>query len=151
MNHLYSYMRLLGMAALSFVAMYALMYAMVDAFGNVYMSLNQAYMAGLMTAPMIVIELALMGAMYSNKSLNRVLVVVSVAVGVACFFLIRAQSAIGDEQFVRSMIPHHAGALLMCAQAQLSDPELQELCRQILEGQQREIDQMKVILERLEQ
>jgi hypothetical protein len=36
--------------------MYILMYAMVDRFGNVYSSLNQLYMAGLMTVPMIVID-----------------------------------------------------------------------------------------------
>jgi hypothetical protein len=55
-----SYGRLLAMTAMMFIAMYILMYAMVDTFGNVYNNLNQIYMAGLMTAPMIVIELALM-------------------------------------------------------------------------------------------
>lgn len=43
------------MAALSFAAMYTLMYAMVDVIGNVFNSVNQVYMAGLMTAPMIII------------------------------------------------------------------------------------------------
>ena len=41
------YGRLIAMVAVSFIAMYILMYAMVDAFGNVYNSVNQAYMAGL--------------------------------------------------------------------------------------------------------
>ena len=40
--------------------MYALMYAMVNTFANVYATVNQAYMAGLMTAPMVVIELVVM-------------------------------------------------------------------------------------------
>ena len=47
------YSRPLWMAAPSFVSMYALMYAMADRFANVYMNLNQVYMAGLMTAPMV--------------------------------------------------------------------------------------------------
>jgi hypothetical protein len=61
------YGRLLLMAVLSFISMYVLMYAMVDAFANVYANFNQFYMAWLMTAPMVIIEIALMGAMYQNK------------------------------------------------------------------------------------
>ena len=49
-NH---YRHLIAMAALSFVAMYILMYAMVNTIADVYMNVNQVYMAGLMTAPMI--------------------------------------------------------------------------------------------------
>ena len=51
---------LLIMAGLSFVAMYILMYAMVDTLGNVYANLNQFYMAGLMTVAMMLIEVVLM-------------------------------------------------------------------------------------------
>lgn len=45
------------MTVLSFIAMFILMYAMVDRFANVYPNVNQAYMAGLMAAPMVMIEL----------------------------------------------------------------------------------------------
>ena len=38
-----------------FAAMYALMYAMVDRFANVYASFNRVYIAGLMAAPMALI------------------------------------------------------------------------------------------------
>jgi hypothetical protein len=48
------------MAALSFVATYILMYAMVNTFDDVYNRVNQVYMAGLMTAPMVAIELVVM-------------------------------------------------------------------------------------------
>ena len=41
----------------------------------------------------------------------------------------RTQAAVGDRQFLRSMIPHHSGAVLMCQQASLSDPEIRALCR----------------------
>lgn len=51
-NH---YRHLATMATLSFAAMYTLMYAMADVIGNVFNSVNQVYMAGLMTAPMIII------------------------------------------------------------------------------------------------
>ena len=143
------YRRLLIMAALSFVSMYILMYAMVNVIGNVYLSLNQFYMAALMTAPMMVIELALMGAMYGNRKWNALILAASVAAGLIAFVLIRQQAAISDKEFLRSMIPHHAGAILMCQQADLHAPQLQELCRGIVSGQQAEIDLMKASLAEL--
>jgi len=139
------------MAMLSFLAMYVLMYAMVDRFSNVYPNLNQIYMAGLMTAPMVIIELALMRTMYHNGKLNVAIMAASLAALAALFMLIRQQSAIGDGQFLRSMIPHHAGAILMCERAPIQDPEIEQLCTSIISSQQREIDQMKAILSRLEQ
>jgi uncharacterized protein (DUF305 family) len=144
------YGRLLVMAVLSFVAMYVLMYAMVDRFANVYANANQAYMAGLMAAPMVLIELAVMRGMYRKRSLNIAIAAGSVVVGVLCFVAIRAQAGISDKQVLRSMIPHHAGAILMCERASLHDEELKALCGRILEGQQAEIDQMKAKLQALD-
>jgi len=43
-----------------------LMYALVDRFANIYPNFNQFYV-GLWAAPMVLIELAPMGAMYPNK------------------------------------------------------------------------------------
>ena len=143
------YRNLLIMAVLSFLSMYVLMYAMVDVIGNIYPSLNQFYMAALMTAPMMVIELALMGAMYPNRKWNAVILGASVAAGLIAFLLIRQQAAISDREFLRSMIPHHAGAILMCNQAELHDPQIQELCQGIVAGQQAEIDLMKARLAEL--
>ena len=138
------------MALASFVSMYVLMYAMVNTFGDVYNSLNQVYMAALMTAPMIVIELALMGAMYPKKAANAALAVASIAVLALCWAAIRTQAAIGDRQFLRSMIPHHGGAVLMCGKAPIHDAEIRALCAQITKGQREEIAQMDRILQRLE-
>jgi uncharacterized protein (DUF305 family) len=146
-NH--HYVHLAIMTVLSFISMYVLMYAMVDRFANVYSNRNQFYMAGLMTASMVLIELALMGSMYKNRNANIVIVaVVVVALGV--FFLgIRQQVAIGDKSFLRSMIPHHAGAILICERAPIQDAEIKKLCGEIISSQQREMDQMKSILARL--
>ena len=136
------------MLALSFVAMFILMYAMVDRAGNALPNVNQAYMAALMTAPMAVLEMALMGAMYPDAKRNRIILVAGVVVGLLSWFAIRQQVAIGDRQFLRSMIPHHAGALLMCRQAKLSDPEVVALCQGIEASQTSEIAQMKALLAR---
>lgn len=138
------------MLALSFLIMFAFMYAMVDRWANVYPNLNQAYMAGLMVAPMAMLELLLMGSMYPDKKLNVAIVGAGALLLVLCWFGIREQAAITDRSFLRSMIPHHAGAILMCRQASISDPEIRRLCEGISTSQQREIDQMKAILERLD-
>lgn len=144
------YGRLLLMAVLSFVSMYVLMYAMVNTFANVYASLNQFYMAGLMAAPMVVIELALMGAMYGDRRKNIVIVAVSLVALSVFWVFIRQQTAITDRQFLRSMIPHHAGAILMCEEAPIRDSQIKELCAAIVASQQSEIDQMKAKLAELE-
>ena len=146
-NH---YLHLGIMAALSFVAMYILMYAMVNTLGDVYNSINQVYMAGLMTAPMVVIELVVMRGMYHNKTLNLTLIGASLALGVLMFVFIRQQTIVTDGQFLRSMIPHHSGAILMCREAAIEDSEIRDLCRSIIEGQQREIEQMSALLRRLQ-
>ena len=86
------YGRLLLMTALSFVAMFILMYAMVDRFANVYANFNQVYMAGLMAAPMVLIEMALMRSMYPNAKLNGVIILATLAVMMLCWVFIRQQS-----------------------------------------------------------
>ena len=67
MNH---YSRFFVMVGLHFIAMYIFMYAMVNEFGNVFNSFNHVYMAVLMTASMILIEIPLMMSMYKSKRLN---------------------------------------------------------------------------------
>lgn len=142
------YARLAAMTVLSFLAMYGLMYAMVDKVQNIHPSLNQTYMAGLMTAPMVVLELLLMRMMYPRKALNTGLVALAMAAGLLCFAGIRQQWLIGDREFLASMIPHHAGAVLMCGKAPVRDPEIRRLCATIVQGQQQEIDQMDAMLAR---
>jgi hypothetical protein len=141
------YQHLIVMAALSLVSMYFLMYAMVDRPANVYGNLNQLFMAGLMTAPMILIELIVMRGMYRNRKRNAIIATISVAVGVLMFVFIRQQTAIADEQFLRAMIPHHSSAILMCERAQLRDEQLRELCDSIISSQQEEIALMAAMLE----
>jgi len=141
-----AYLRLLVMVLLSFAAMYVLMYAMVDRAANIFANNNQLYMAALMAAPMGLIELALMKQMYANRALTLLTIALSAAVLVAAFILIRQQVGVTDRQFLKSMIPHHAGAILMCKEAPVRDPEIVDLCRNIVASQQAEIDQMKRLL-----
>lgn len=145
-THQGHYGRLLLMMALSFLAMYALMYAMVDQWANVYNNVNQFYMAGLMAAPMLLIELWLMSSMYPDRRRNLILAALTLAFMLFCWWGIRTQAAVTDKQFIRSMIPHHAGAILMCEENRLKDPELVKLCQDIITSQTQEIAQMKQLL-----
>src|SRR5215216_2406786 len=145
------YRKLWIMAVLSFISMYILMYAMVNSISNVLNNVNEFYMAGLMTAPMIPIEIFLMRSMYTDPRRNALIIAISLILGLAFFLLIRQQGAVSDKQFLRSMIPHHAGAILMCQQASIQDAEIQELCKTIISSQQEEIDQMKAKLRELDQ
>jgi uncharacterized protein (DUF305 family) len=122
---------------------------MVNILANVVPNINQFYMASLMTMPMIIIELTLMRNMYMNKKLNTILIVISALLLIGFYSLIRLQAGVNDKQFLKSMIPHHAGAILMVEKAPSKDPEIQKLQQEIITSQQREIEQMKAILQRL--
>lgn len=135
------------MTALSFVAMYGLMYMMVDTIDNVYPNFNQFYMAVVMTATMVVIEVVVMNSMYEGRRIKAIVIGLSLIALMLFFTFTRTQVAISDHEFLKSMIPHHGGAILMCKNTNLQDPEIKELCRSITSGQQSEIDFMKKKLE----
>lgn len=145
------YVRLAVMVAVSLVWMYGAMFAMVSSAGDIFQNLNFAYMAGLMGGAMIPIEIVVMRAMYKDARLNVVAAAVAIAILGGSFLGIRAQVGVGDDQFLRAMIPHHSSAILMCQQASIQSAEIKELCfgpNAIVESQLREIAQMKEILSR---
>jgi uncharacterized protein (DUF305 family) len=141
--------KLLLMVVLHFIIMFILMYSMVNEFGNIYLNFNRTYMAAIMTAPMLILEVIMMGSMYDNKKILNVILGLSTFGLILFFVFIRQQSFIYDKQFLLSMIPHHSSAILMCNKASLEDNEIKELCRSIINSQQAEIDQMKKILNRI--
>lgn len=143
-NH---YVMLGVMIFIHFCIMYVLMYAMVDVFGHVYLNINKVYMALLMTAPMAVMEVLMMKKMYTNRASNLAFLTGSVLVFVLAFTFIRSQTGVGDTQFLRSMIPHHSSAILMCEDANIQDQEIIDLCDDIIEAQKREIELMQSMLE----
>ena len=132
---------------LSLLVMYLAMFAMIWSWGEFIQNVNFFYMALVMWAPMGAIMLATMGGMYRNRKLNAVLYMAFAAIFVLSLLGIRQQSLVGDDQFLRSMIPHHSGAILMCREADLADPEIRGLCEGIVQSQRQEIAQMKRLLE----
>ena len=143
------YMMLAVNLGLSLLVMYVAMFAMIWSWGEFIQNVNFFYMALVMWAPMGAIMLATMGGMYRNRKLNAALYVAFAAILVLSLVGIRQQSLVGDDQFLRSMIPHHSGAILMCEEAKLTDPEIRQLCGEIIQAQKDEISQMKRIMDRL--
>lgn len=143
------YRDLFLVSAVHFVIMYAVMYTMVNGASDIVLNLNFVYMTGMMLAPMVILMPLTMKMMYPNKNLNALIVGSMALIFVAFYFFTRQQTFINDKEFVRSMIPHHSGAILMCREATIQDAELKNLCTDIIQSQIREVNQMKEILKRL--
>lgn len=137
------------MIVVSFFIMYFVMFLNVFSVNHIYLSLTRLYMALLMVSLMAISMLVFMRHMYDNKKLNLIIIVVSIVVFILALVLLRTQVPIGDVQYMKAMIPHHSSAILTSSKANIQDSEVRELANQIIESQEREIEQMEKILKRL--
>jgi uncharacterized protein (DUF305 family) len=62
---------------------------------------------------------------------------------------LRTQTPVGDVQYMKAMIPHHSSAIITSKNVNIKDPEVTKLSEQIIKSQEKEIAQMKAILERM--
>lgn len=150
MMHKGNYGKLALSLGISFIIMYLVMFLNMDSTDHFYISLTRTYMAMLMVAPMALLMLLLMGKMYPDRKKNAIISVGAVGVFILALVLLRAQVPIGDRQYMKAMIPHHSSAILTSKHADIQDPEVKKLSEQIIESQEREIAQMKNILEKME-
>lgn len=67
-----------------------------------------------------------MSVMYKPAMYRNILIGVSVILLIVLIAFTRYQTGIYDKDFLRSMIPHHSGAILMCANPRLDDPEIKK-------------------------
>ena len=134
--------------AIDFVIMYLVMYTMIATRAHFYLNINNVYMTLMMVSPMVIVMLISMRSMFNVARLNWLIGLGAAALFVASYAGMRTQAGVGDAQFLRSMIPHHSGAILMCEQASLADPEIVALCSDIVRAQRAEIAKMKAILAR---
>lgn len=144
--------QMLGLNLLvSLLIMYVVMFTMIWSVDDFFNNLNMVYMALTMAAPMGILMLLMMRMMYASARLNRVLYALLAALFVLGFWGTRAQRLVNDRQFVRAMIPHHSGAILMCQRAALQDAEIRAICFKpngIVDSQTREIAEFKAFLSR---
>ena len=146
-----SYRKFVLMLGTSFVIMYTVMFLNVDSPDHIYLSITRLYMTLLMVSPMALLMLAFMPGMYKNRRLNGIIITVSISVFIATFAFLRNQTFISDTHYMKAMIPHHSSAILTSENAHIQDPEVRKLADDIIKAQEKEIAQMKAMLQRLDQ
>ena len=145
----HSYRALAFELIIDFAIMYLVMYTMIDTISHFHFNLNTLYMTLMMVSPMAIVMLLLMRSMFPVKKTNLIVLAASSLIFILSFVAMRTQGGVGNADFLRSMIPHHSGAILMCQQASITDTRIVDLCTQIVESQEDEIAQMQEILESL--
>ncbi|MFS4416024.1 DUF305 domain-containing protein [Maribacter sp. 2307ULW6-5] len=139
------------MLACSFVAMYVTMYLNTYSLDHVFFSLTRFYMVCLGIATMAVIMWFFMRNMYTDKKKNIAILVGSLVLFVGALTLVREQkTTVGDVLWMKAMIPHHSIAILTSERADIKDPEVKKLAKDIIKAQKKEIEEMKQMIERLE-
>jgi len=146
-----NYKKFLGMITTAAVLMYIVMYLNTYSYGHVFFSEMRLYMTILSTSVMAVVMLSFMLHMLKDKKMNISIVIISVLVFVSSLTLMRNQTTIDDVDYMEGMIPHHSIAILTSERAKITDPRVRELADEIIEAQEREIDEMKRLIEDLDE
>lgn len=141
------YWKFLLMIGVSTVIMFGMMYLNVYSIDHLFFSRTRVFMALMMGAVMAIIMLLFMWKMYENKTLNKISLGVSVLVFAGSLFMVRSQTTVSDVAWMKAMIPHHSIAILTSKRANLKDPEVKKLANDIIEAQEKEIEQMKKLIE----
>ncbi len=137
MIHSYSTMILIML----FSGLFSSMYIWSDKFSDIRLSINDAYMIGLMTSWMILFMSIL------NKD-KPILIISSLIAIIVFLVLIRKQTFVSLNQFYTGMIPHHSMALLMSKKLlekgskNITDSD-KLFIKGIIDTQEKEIDWMK--------
>lgn len=144
-----SYKKFAVMMFISFIIMYMVMFLNMDSIDHYHTSTTRIYMAVLMVAPMAIVMMAMMGKMYPSKKSNTEIVVAAIILFIVTLTALRTQRPISDVQYMKAMIPHHSSAVMTSKHANIKDAEVRKLADSIIASQEREIQQMETILNRL--
>lgn len=148
MNNM-SYKKFIVMMTISFIIMYVVMFLNIDNVDHYHTSATRIYMAILMVTPMAIVMMTMMGKMYPNKKANTGIIVAAIVLFIVTLTALRTQTPISDVQYMKAMIPHHSSAIMTSKHANINDPEVRKLADSIIASQEREIQQMETILNRL--
>ncbi|HVW98729.1 MAG TPA: DUF305 domain-containing protein [Mucilaginibacter sp.] len=139
------------MLAASFILMYAIMFLNVNEPDHIYINMTRFYMTLMMIAAMAVLMLAMMPMMYPDKKKNVVLMVSSLVIFGLAFIGVHRQVGISDVQYMKGMIPHHSIAIMTSENAHITDPRVRKLADGIIAAQEKEIKEMKALIDSLQQ
>jgi hypothetical protein len=139
-----------AMIATSTFVMFFLMYQLIYSLDHATFSVNRLVSALVMGCIMASVMLAFMWSMYHGKTTKWVVLIGGLVLAVALILVNRSQALIGDVAFMQSMIPHHSIAINNARAAHISDPRVRRLADQIIESQVREIAEMKLLIEAIQ-
>jgi hypothetical protein len=88
-----------------------------------------------------------MWKMIEGVAIKAAVLIGAVVVGIAILAINRDQTLIGDEAFMKSMIPHHSIAINNARKSDIRDPRVRRLANQIIESQVEEITEMQWLLQ----
>jgi hypothetical protein len=145
------YARFIAMITTSTVVMFLLTYTNAFAWDHVWWSEERVYMALLMGSTMAIIMMGFMWSMYSERRLNYAFIGVALVIGISALVLSRSQALVDDRAYMKGMIPHHSIAILTSERADIDDPRVRELADEIIEAQRREIQEMKWLINDIEE
>lgn len=141
------YGRFLLMILVSTLVMFGLMYLNTYALDHVFFSQTRAWMALYMGAAMAVVMLLFMLGMYDDRKKNIAILSGAGVVFALSLFFVRSQDTISDQAWQKAMIPHHSIAILTSSRARIEDVRVRDLAERIVQAQQREIQEMRWLLE----
>ena len=128
------------------IVMFGLMYLNTFQLSHVRWSETRFYMTFLMGAAMAVIMLSFMRGMYESNRTNMAIYIGSLIVFIGALFLVRSQTTVQDNAYMRAMIPHHSIAILTSERAEIEDVRVRELADEIILAQRREIEEMNWLI-----
>ncbi|CZQ87865.1 MULTISPECIES: DUF305 domain-containing protein [Trichococcus] len=145
------YVRFGIMILVSTVIMYFLMFLNVFQLNHIYFSEMRLLMTLIMGSVMAVVMLSFMWKMYDNKKWNIIILGASFLIFGVSLWLVRSQATIDDVDYMQAMIPHHSIAILASERATIEDERVRKLADEIIAAQEREIAEMKILIEEIQQ
>ena len=145
------YVRFGIMILVSTVIMYFLMFLNVFQLNHIYFSEMRLLMTLIMGSVMAVVMLSFMWKMYDNKKWNSIILGASFLIFGVSLWLVRSQATIDDVDYMQAMIPHHSIAILASERATIEDERVRKLADEIIAAQEREIAEMKILIEEIQQ
>ena len=146
-----NYKRFMAMVGTSTVIMLGLMYLNTYVIDHVFWSETRFWMMFVMGAVMAVVMLIFMWGMYRNKAKNWIIIGVAAVTFALSLFLVRSQTTIDDSDYMSAMIPHHSIAIMTSERAGIEDVRVRKLANDIIRAQRREIDEMRWLLEDIDE
>ena len=143
------YARFAIMVAVSTLVMFGLMYLNTYAVDHIFFSQTRGWMALFMGSAMAAVMLGFMTHMLTNKVFNVGILVGSAMVFVVSLWLVRSQATVDDVSYMKAMIPHHSIAILTSTRAGIRDPRVRKLADGIAQAQEKEIAEMKALIQDL--